>query len=696
MPSARSTFLLLLLLAALCGDALAGRLYARRKNTASPLYNLRLTAITTTVTITDLLATTHVDETFRNDAALELEGFYVFQLPAGARVDGLWMWIDGTRQTFTVKRLSAATQQYDSLVQAGIGDPAILQSLGDNRFQLKIFPIRPGSSRRIELRYFETLPMNADGLVRYSYPLALAGYQSTVVDSTHITVAIGGSSALDSLRCNFEGSPHLSVGTPDTAHAQVTLAMTSLVQSEDLILTWKPRAWHDRFHALTWLDPDTTDDGFMLTWLPFRMPTVTRATSDYVFAVDASGSMHGLRRGITLEAIRGFLMTLQKHDRYRLVFFTDVAVSHPPDTAMLFATPENLASTMAVLDGVFRVGGLTNYEVALRAGMQSAFRTEADLRMLLLTDGLPNMGAATADNLAPLLVTGTGRRVRLYPVTLYCENQPMLAELAARTQAMVTRVEQGDDLASAINRTAFDFTPGALDDVALAWPTDVYQTLPRSFPAGIAPERLLAAGRFVDPTSGPVTVSARRPSVPDSARVTRTVAYGPVHAGPKQVARYWASLRIAELTDELRTTTDSTEIIESIIRLSERFMLLTPWTAFIVVNDVIKPPTTAVEAAGTLTRSFELHQNHPNPFNPSTTITFVVPPHASGQHVRVAVYDAQGREVCVLWDAATDAGIHHLVWHGRNAHGKPLASGSYVCVLTSPGVTRTITMLLVK
>lgn len=696
MPSVRSTFLILLLLAAMCGDALAGRLYARRKNTASPLYNLRLTEIRTTVTITDLLATTHVDETFRNDEALELEGFYVFQLPAGAKVDGLWMWVDGVRQTFTVKRLSAATQQYDSLVQAGIGDPAILQSLGDNRFQLKIFPIKAGAVRRIELRYFETLAMNADGVVRYAYPLALAGYQSTVVDTTHVTVAIGGSAALDSLRSNFTGSPHLSVSTLDTAHAQVALGMTALVQSEDLILTWKPRAWHDRFHPLTWLDPDTTDDGYMLAWLPFRMPTVTRATSDYVFAVDASGSMHGLRRDITLEAIRGFLMTLQKHDRYRLVFFTDVAVSHPPDTAMLFATPGNLAATMAVLDGLFRVGGLTSYEVAVRAGMQSAFRPEADLRMLLLTDGLPNTGVDNVYGLEPLLTTATGRRMRLYPVMLYCESQQLLSELAASTRAVVTRVEQGDDLASAINRTAFDFTGGGLDKVAVAWPADVYLPLPRSFPTGITPERLLVAARFADPTSGSVSVSARRENVGDSLRVTRPIALGPVHVGPTQVARYWASLRIAELADELRSTSDSAEIIESIIRLSERFMLLTPWTAFIVVNDVIKPPTTSVEATGTVTRNFELHQNHPNPFNPTTTITFVVPPQAAGQHLRIAVYDAQGREVFVLWDATADAGTHHLVWHGRDTHGKPLASGSYVCVLTAPGVTRTITMLLVK
>ena len=61
-------------------SAYAGRIYARRAGTESPIYNLTLSKISSTINIYGQLAVTHVDEEFYNDNNLTLEGFYVFQL----------------------------------------------------------------------------------------------------------------------------------------------------------------------------------------------------------------------------------------------------------------------------------------------------------------------------------------------------------------------------------------------------------------------------------------------------------------------------------------------------------------------------------------------------------------------------------------------------------------------------------------
>jgi hypothetical protein len=67
-------------------------------------------------------------------------------------------------------------------------------------------------------------------------------------------------------------------------------------------------------------------------------------------------------------------------------------------------------------------------------------------------------------------------------------------------------------------------------------------------------------------------------------------------------------------------------------------------------------------------------QNHPDPFNPATTIVFTVP--APG-HVTLAIYDVLGREIVTLLDDWRNEGSHSLVWDGRDSHGVPAAGGVY-------------------
>ena len=52
-----------------------------------------------------------------------------------------------------VKRKEEAQQIYDSLQENHIGDPVILESMGANRFQIRITPIHPNDDRRIELQF---------------------------------------------------------------------------------------------------------------------------------------------------------------------------------------------------------------------------------------------------------------------------------------------------------------------------------------------------------------------------------------------------------------------------------------------------------------------------------------------------------------------------------------------------------------
>ncbi|MBD3258877.1 T9SS type A sorting domain-containing protein, partial [candidate division GN15 bacterium] len=84
----------------------------------------------------------------------------------------------------------------------------------------------------------------------------------------------------------------------------------------------------------------------------------------------------------------------------------------------------------------------------------------------------------------------------------------------------------------------------------------------------------------------------------------------------------------------------------------------------------------------------ELRENYPNPFNPSTQISFALP---VASRVRLTVYNVLGQVVTTLIDQDLPAGDYETTWHAeRNA------SGVYFYRLTTDGTTLTRKMLLLK
>jgi hypothetical protein len=88
-----------------------------------------------------------------------------------------------------------------------------------------------------------------------------------------------------------------------------------------------------------------------------------------------------------------------------------------------------------------------------------------------------------------------------------------------------------------------------------------------------------------------------------------------------------------------------------------------------------------------------LQQNYPNPFNPTTTITYNLP---EASQVRLDIYNVKGQLVKTLVNAEMPAGMHSVVWDGRDSNNTAVASGVYFYRVSSPKATQTKRMLLMK
>ncbi len=88
-----------------------------------------------------------------------------------------------------------------------------------------------------------------------------------------------------------------------------------------------------------------------------------------------------------------------------------------------------------------------------------------------------------------------------------------------------------------------------------------------------------------------------------------------------------------------------------------------------------------------------LAQNHPNPFNPATEISFSLP---AKQEITLKVYDIAGREVATLAVGSHDAGPHTVMWRGEDDSGSRVASGLYFYKLVADDGSQTRKMMLLK
>ena len=90
---------------------------------------------------------------------------------------------------------------------------------------------------------------------------------------------------------------------------------------------------------------------------------------------------------------------------------------------------------------------------------------------------------------------------------------------------------------------------------------------------------------------------------------------------------------------------------------------------------------------------FVLHNNYPNPFNPSTVISFSAPDKES---VKLIIYNSLGEVLRNLFSGEANAGINNIYWNGLDDNGSNVSSGIYLYVLQTGNKTLSAKMILQK
>ena len=114
----------------------------------------------------------------------------------------------------------------------------------------------------------------------------------------------------------------------------------------------------------------------------------------------------------------------------------------------------------------------------------------------------------------------------------------------------------------------------------------------------------------------------------------------------------------------------------------------------VLYGDTTRVVTSVQNFSATVPTQFALSQPYPNPFNPSTTISFNIP---ASDRISLIIYDALGKEVRTLIDNERfGSGPQQMMWDGTTDDGRTASSGVYYCRLFGNGTSITRSMILLK
>jgi Ca-activated chloride channel family protein len=509
----KTTTFIVILLALSLGlftDASAiGRVYARLPNISNgTVYNLRIKSLTATVTIHDQLAVTSVDQEFANDNSIRLEGFYVFQLPAGAQVHEMYLWINGVRVPYTIKKREDAIVKYTEIVSR-IADPAILEDLGGNQFRLRVFPFDAKGTRRVEILYSQPLTYYK-GKIQYTFPLDMKDYTSLPIETASLSIRFDSQFPVTAVETSVDQFPAAVKVTKLTDRSYtIAYGVEKVAFAKDFVATISLNRGTTSMFALPYAAPDSLhEDPYFILWtaLPDTLVKDSIKTRELTFVADISSSMEGSRIASLKESLNSFVDLLTESDKFNIIAFSTSTVKFREN--LVKATPAARDSARLFITKLAALG-VTNIEEALRASLAQSYTDNLRSAIILVTDGQATFGDTTTASLLATTTLLNTKHIRMFPIGIGQEPNVTLLQLLAKQQSGF-------------------FTPIASDDSIYAKMKDVYRLLflpqvksiavsfgaatvsdmhPTPIPDVYAGDQLRLTGRFTKSVISPVTLT---------------------------------------------------------------------------------------------------------------------------------------------------------------------------------------------
>jgi Mg-chelatase subunit ChlD len=527
------------------------------------------------------VATTQVEQVFRNDTDATLEGTYFFPIPESASISEFAIWDGDRRLVGEVRTREEARRIYDEIVRKQ-RDPGLLEYAGRDLFQASIFPIPPRSDKKLELTYTQALRAES-GTVSYRYPLA-TGRNMNEVGVVSGTVEV---EARKALRNIYSPSHQIDV-RPSNGGSRARISFESKPgrEPQDFQLFY---AVSDEDFGLTLLTHrEPGKQGYFLLTISPKDELAEReyASKDIVFVLDTSGSMAEAGK---MEKARAALLfgvrSLRDGDRFNVVSFA--GEERLMSRELIQADAAGRATGEQFVKELRPVGG-TNINGALVTAMGLFEQSERPRMLVFMTDGLPTVGET---NVARIIENAKAARVagvRLFTFGVgYDVNTALLDKLAAENGGVAEYVEPREDLEVKVSSFFTKINHPVLTNLALEMgAVEADLVYPREMPDLFRGTQVTLIGRYRNSGDVPFTNLRLTGRTGTQARsFDYTNLRFPLESSSNDfLPRLWATRRVGWLMEQVRSNGEQKELVDEITDLGTRYGIVTPYTSYLALE----------------------------------------------------------------------------------------------------------------
>src|SRR6266540_210613 len=337
------------------------------------------------VSVTGRVARVTVEEWFRNNGPVMDEGMYHFPLPGEAVFSSYSLWQGDQELRGEAMDAAQARAIYEAIVRQK-RDPALIELAGQGLIRARVFPIAPGETRKITLKYTQLLDRAGDAW-RFRYlgdrnrQTATRSFRLEVDSAARLGDPYSPTHQVQVTRRDNRLEVTLGEGNTGTGDFELLLPLARGLIGLSLV----PH------------HPAGEDGYFMLLLAPGAAADAAALSRDVVAVIDVSGSMSGEKIQQAKSALIQLLGSLRASDRFRLVAFSGGVRRYAQGWTEVAADTRHDAETW--IRSLDAEGG-TNIAGALTEAFAQAPAEQSLGVVVFLTDGQASTGEKDPEKIA--------------------------------------------------------------------------------------------------------------------------------------------------------------------------------------------------------------------------------------------------------------------------------------------------------
>lgn len=531
--------------------------------------------------IVDGVATTTIDQVFRNDGGRDAEGTWFLPLPAGAVADGFTMTVGGKEVKGEVLDAGQARSVYEAIVRQR-RDPGLLEYAGEGMLRARIFPIPANGEVGVTVRLRQVIQPTG-GMFEWVWPLRAAGLGDATAGPVGLDVRIKSQTTISTVV-----TPHASAEIRRIGEREATVSLEGQVgQFEDLRVLYGLSQQEFGLHLLA--NRPLGEPGYftMLLSPPRALAADQAPPRRFVqFVVDTSGSMAGDKIEQAKAALRTFLRSLRPQDLFQVVTFASGVQTFFDKP--LRADAENVAAALQRVDALAAMGG-TNIAGALQQAFEGAPAVDDGSVLLpqivFVTDGQPTVGITAPQQILDLTKQLDGRATRVFALGVGDEiDVRLLDDLVLQHRGARDFVRNKEKIEVKVDALCQKIAQPALTDVEVRCEGldsfDVHPARTRDLFCG---EMLQVVGRYRE--GGKKVVKVRGKHQGRDREFSFEVEFPQASEQHAFVQTLWARQHVGTLLDAIRRNGVKPELIDEVKRLATRYGIVTPYTSQLIVEE---------------------------------------------------------------------------------------------------------------